>query len=180
MIDDGSLPQKSLTDLQETVYAEEAGRYKAVVPVPDDAPEIRHDNPFPPPEKYAVAVSGNQADVQLTGESHGVAMRDAASVEILQPNDHAGWVLSGKKSLKENIEPLLNSHGWKLAWEIDHDFQVGMDAGVAGGITEIFEKIVDAYFKRGIFLKLTWFDGNRVLLVQQVFAEHEMREVANP
>lgn len=187
--DDGSMSQKDLADMQETIgskehlHAEPALKYKAEVPA--EWARSQPDSLAQAAEKSGVTVSEYQMDVQMADESHLSAVKEAVRPDvlqagILQSNAHAGWMLSGRKSLKENIEPLLKTHGWKLAWEIEHDFRVGMDARLSGGVFGILEQIVDAYFKRGIFLKLTWFDGNRVLLIQQVFAEHEMQEVAKP
>ncbi|OIO75265.1 MAG: hypothetical protein AUJ57_00475 [Zetaproteobacteria bacterium CG1_02_53_45] len=185
--DEGSLSPAAMAELQNAIgsnarlYFEEAGKYKTVAPV---AP-VDSD---PMPEAGLAGQSAVTASAQAEKPSNDVepaeqqepAATEPHRAEVVQANQNTGWMLIGSKTLKENIEPLLNSNGWKLVWEIKHDFRVGMDARLSGDVSEILEKIVDAYFKRGIFLKLTWFDGNHVLLIQQVFAEHEMREVARP
>ena len=86
------------------------------------------------------------------------------------------WRLRGDRTLRENLQQLTSTHGWRLVWDIQTDYAVGASAEIKGSIKQIVRKIVDAYRARGVLLKIIWFQGNRVMQVQRAEASKRLGE----
>jgi len=88
------------------------------------------------------------------------------------------WTLNGARSLKENLMDLARRNQWSLKWEVPNDYQVGVNVDLVGSIDEIVAQIVNAYAMRNVLLKVTWFNGNKVLLVQRVYSRNDLVEAS--
>jgi len=106
------------------------------------------------------------------------AAAEQAAVEKTAADQLRHWTLNGKRSLKENLIDLTERHQWKLVWEIPSDYQVGVNVALSGNLDQMVAQIVEAYAMRGVLLKITWFNGNKVMLVQRVYSENELVEAA--
>jgi len=108
--------------------------------------------------------------------NHTIQTEQSPVPQQFPHKDHQAniWKLDGSKTLKSNLDRWLTVSGWKLAWEIDHDFQVGADAELSCTIDEAVERVVAAYRSKGVLFKVTWYEGNRILQIGQMHAENEL------